>query len=384
MSKVGFTAEELVRYSRQLVLPEVGIKGQQKLKQARVLIVGAGGLGSPIAFYLAAAGVGTIGIVDDDAVSISNLHRQILYRAEDIGRQKAAIARDRLAAINPAVDVVPYSQRLDSFNAIDVINKYDIVADCTDNFPTRYLLNDACVLTRKISVYGSVFRFEGQVSVFETPRGPCYRCLHPTPPPPELVQDCAQAGVLGVLPGIVGTLQANEILKLILTRGTALVGRLMMVDALTARVQEIAIAKDPDCPVCGTRPTIHSLIDYEAFCSDDREMPIQEEGKRDFEISVEELKRRMDNGERVALLDVREPHEHKICNLGGQLVPLRELEQKKSGLDARHELVVYCHHGIRSHAAVMMLKRSGFQHVKNLVGGIDAWARQIDTAMPRY
>jgi adenylyltransferase/sulfurtransferase len=360
------------------------VEGQGKLKAARVLIVGAGGLGSPVALYLAAAGVGTIGIVDDDIVSLSNLQRQVLYNSADVGRRKVEVASERLLSINSTINVVSYARRLDSSNALEIIGGYDIIADCTDNFPTRYLINDACVLATKVDVYGSVFRFEGQVSVFDSSAGPCYRCLYPSPPPPELVLDCTHAGVLGVLPGIVGSLQANEVIKLILGKGTTLAGRLLMIDSLSAKTQEVIVKKDPKCPLCGKMPGIHSLIDYEEFCSGRSPSSVGKGQVEGSEITVQELKRRLDRGENISLLDVREPYEHELCNLGGQLIPLRELQERKSELGIVDEVVVYCHHGIRSNAAVTLLKRLGFRNARNLVGGIDAWARQIDTKMPRY
>jgi molybdopterin/thiamine biosynthesis adenylyltransferase/rhodanese-related sulfurtransferase len=384
MSQLAFTVEESDRYSRHFVLPEVGVEGQGRLKGSRVLIVGVGGLGSPVALYLAAAGVGTIGIVDDDCVSLSNLQRQVLYNTVDVGRRKVDAARERLLSINHTINIVSYATRLDSSNALEVIDGYHIVADCTDNLPSRYLINDACCFSRKVNVYGSLFRFEGQVSVFDPSFGPCYRCLFPTPPPPELVQDCAQAGVLGVLPGIVGALQANEIIKVILRKGTALAGRLLMIDALTATTQEIIVRKDSKCSVCGESPTIRSLINYEEFCSGTSRSSAQAGDAEISDITVEELKRRLDNGETIYLLDVREEHEYRICNLGGQLIPLRELDERKSEIDAHGEVVVYCHHGIRSNAAVSILRRSGLRNVRNLVGGIDAWSRQVDRTMPRY
>ncbi|MBM2840455.1 MAG: Sulfur carrier protein adenylyltransferase ThiF [Bacteroidetes bacterium] len=377
-----FTEHELERYSRHFVLPEIGIDGQQKLKQARVLIVGAGGLGSPVGLYLAAAGVGTIGIVDDDTISVSNLQRQILYSSNDVGKQKALVARDRLLSLNPTINAVSHPVRLNSSNALSLLGEYDIVADCSDNFPTRYLINDACVLSKKRNVYGSVFRFEGQVTVFDPFGGPCHRCLFPMPPPSELVQDCSQAGVLGVLTGIVGALQANEIIKLILMKGKPLTGRVLMVNALTASFQELQVRRDPSCPVCGTDPSLTSLIDYEQFCAaGDSSHDI---GSAESEITVRELKLRFDKHDPIALLDVREPFERAICTLGGLHVPLGELERRKSELDPSRDLVVYCHHGIRSRVAAAMLKRSGFCDVKNLAGGIDAWAHEIDTAMPQY
>lgn len=382
MSGDMFTEHEQERYSRHFILPEVGTEGQEKLQRSRVLIVGAGGLGSPVALYLAAAGVGTIGIVDHDRVSLSNLQRQILYSSDDVGKEKARVARDRLLAINPTINVSSYVVRLDSSNAFSILNEYEIVADCSDNFPTRYLINDACVLSRKRNVYGSVFRFEGQVSVFDPLNGPCYRCLYPTPPSPELVQDCSQAGVLGVLTGIIGALQANEIIKLILTKGRSLTGRILMFDALATKVQELLVKKDPACPVCGTGPAITSLIDYEQFCfGGNAQLHMR---TAESEITVGELKLRLENEDPVALLDVREPYERTICSLGGTFIPLNELDQRRAELDPSRELVVYCHHGIRSRMAAAMLRRSGFCNVKNLVGGIDAWAHEIDAAMPHY
>ncbi len=381
MSGIEFTSEEQERYSRHFVLPDVGVEGQSKLKAARVLIVGAGGLGSPVALYLAAVGVGTIGIVDHDVVSLSNLQRQILYSSADVGKSKALVARERILSLNPTLKVVVYQERLDSSNALGILREFDIIADCTDNFPTRYLINDACVLASKVNVYGSVFRHEGQVSVFDASHGPCYRCLYPAPPPPELVQDCAQAGVLGVLTGIVGTLQANEIIKQTLGNGKSLAGRLLMVDALNATTQEIAVEKDPACPVCGENRSITLLIDYEEFCMGNSS---PDKDSSQFEISVKELKQRLGQGQSIALLDVREPFEQQLCSLGGQLIPLRELDQRKEELNRESEIIVYCHHGMRSQSAVNLLRRSGFSNVKNLDGGIDAWAREIDKSMPRY
>ena len=381
MSQQSFTPEEMERYSRHFVLPEVGVDGQLKLREGKVLIVGAGGLGSPVALYLAAAGIGRIGIAEFDTVTSSNLQRQILYTANDVGKRKSAVARERLESLNPHVEVRMHDTRLTSTNALDIIREYDIIADCTDNFPTRYLINDACVLTRRINVYGSVFRFEGQVSVFDASLGPCYRCIYPAPPPPELVQDCSQAGVLGVLPGIVGALQANEVVKLILAKGEPLVGRMVFVDALAASVQEMTVAKDKHCPVCGESPAITSLIDYEEFCSG----PTSAVEKSDnHEMSVQELKRRRDARSPIFLLDVREPYEYAICNIGGHLIPLSQLESRLSEIEHAQEIIVYCHHGIRSEAACTILRKHGFHNVRNLSGGIDGWAHLVDPKMPRY
>ncbi len=382
MNHDEFTTEEQERYSRHFVLPEVGPAGQAKLRAGRVLIVGAGGLGSPVGLYLAAAGVGLIGIADHDTVSISNLQRQVLYGSDDIGKAKVHAAKKRLLSLNRNVDVVAYEHRLDASNIFEVLKGYDIVADCTDNFPTRYLINDACVLARKSCVYGSVFRFEGQVTVFGLPGGPCYRCIFPLPPSPESAQDCSQAGVVGALPGIVGALQANEIIKLILGAGAVLSGRLLMIDALAAQSREILVRKDPACPVCGKNPSITSLIDYEEFCSGGAHAAAIAPGVAD--ITVEDLKLRLDSGESIQLLDVREQFERAICSLGGVFIPLRELEGRASELDRNQEVIVYCHHGIRSQVAVTMLKRLGVLKAVNLLGGIDMWARQIDTSMPRY
>lgn len=382
MNHDEFTAEEQERYSRHFVLPEIGPAGQSKLKAGRVLIVGAGGLGSPVGLYLAAAGVGVIGIADHDTVSISNLQRQVLYGSDDVGKAKVHAAKERLLSVNPNVNVVLHEHRLDPSNILEVLQGYDIVADCTDNFPTRYLINDACVLTGKACVYGSVFRFEGQVTVFAYPGGPCYRCVYPVPPALELVQDCSQAGVVGALPGIVGALQASEIIKLILGAGKILNGRLFMIDALAVRSQEVLVRKDPACPICGESPSITSLIDYEEFCSGGVQAATIDPVVPDM--TVEELKRRIDGGESVQLLDVRERFERDICSLGGTFIPLGELRDRISELDATKELVVYCHHGIRSQNAVNLLTQAGVRNARNLLGGIDMWARRIDSGMPRY
>jgi len=379
---VRLSREEIRRYGRHLILPEVGLDGQMKLKAASVLLVGAGGLGSPLALYLAAAGIGRIGIVDFDVVDESNLQRQILHSTEYIGRPKLESAKDRIRAINPNVEVEQFSTRLTSENALDIIRAFDLVADGTDNFPTRYLVNDACVLLKKPNVYGSIFRFEGQVSVFSAPGGPCYRCLYADPPPPGLVPSCAEGGVLGVLPGIIGTMQAAEAVKLILGIGEPLIGRLLLLDALTMKTRELKLRRDPACKVCGDHPEIKELIDYEMFCGI---TPPEAGAAPDADaISVTEVKEKLDRGESLFLLDVREPQEYQIANLGGHLIPLSDLPRRVHELDSSREIVAYCHTGVRSGKAVQFLKQLGFRKVRNLTGGIDAWAEEIDAEMPRY
>ena len=383
MANVELSGEEIRRYGRHLIMPEVGMVGKKKLKAASVQLIGAGGLGSPLGLYLAAAGVGRIGIVDFDVVDYSNLQRQVLYSTKDVGRPKLASAKERLEGINPFVKVETYEMHLSSENALGLFSGYDIIVDGTDNFPTRYLVNDACVITGKPNVYGSIFRFEGQVSVFATNDGPCYRCLYPEPPPPGLVPSCAEGGVLGILPGIIGTIQANETVKLIIGKGEPLVGRLLLFDALKTKFRELKLRKNPDCPVCGQHRTITSLIDYEAFCgvqagwdSFTRE--------REYEITVDELKKRLDNKDDLFILDVREPQEYQICNLNGYLIPLKDLPKRINELDTAKEIIVHCKVGGRSRQAVEFMKQSGFRKVKNLVGGIDEWAELIDPTMPRY
>ena len=381
-AEASLSPEELQRYSRHLILPEVGVEGQKKLKEARVLLVGAGGLGSPLGLYLAAAGVGRIGLVDFDTVDFSNLQRQVLYGTKDVGRRKLAAASERITDINPHVEVVPYETHLTSENALDIFPDYDLVVDGTDNFPTRYLVNDACVLTGKPNVYGSIFRFEGQVSVFATAEGPCYRCLYAEPPPPGLVPSCAEGGVLGVLPGIVGTIQANEAIKMILGVGEPLVGRLLLFDALRMRFRELCVRKNPACPICGPNATIRKLIDYEAFCGVRPEAP---RAQNDTEVTALELKARLDRGERPVVVDVREPYEHAICRIPGTtLIPLREIPARHGELDPNAEIVVHCKHGQRSAQAAGFLREHGFSKVRNLRGGIDAWARDVDPTMARY
>ncbi|HUL43053.1 MAG TPA: molybdopterin-synthase adenylyltransferase MoeB [Bacteroidota bacterium] len=379
--RVELSREEMLRYSRHLIMPEVGLEGQKKLKAARVLLIGAGGLGSPLGLYLAAAGVGTIGIVDFDKVDLTNLHRQLLHGTTDVGRSKLDSARDRLADVNPHVNVETYEMRLTSENALDLLERFDVIIDGTDNFPTRYLVNDACVLLGKPNVYGSIFRFDGQVTVFDARKGPCYRCLYAAPPPPGLVPSCAEGGVLGVLPGIIGTLQALEAIKIIIGHGEVLVGRLVLFDAFTMKFREFKLRKDPQCPICSANPTIHQLIDYEQFCGTS---PHPTNGTSEFEISVQELKSRLDRGDDLLILDVREAHEYEINNLNGLLIPLNQLPARVHELDSSREIIVHCKMGGRSARAVEFLRQSGFRKVKNLVGGIDAWAENIDPTMPHY
>jgi len=377
------TNDEILRYSRHLIMPEVGMEGQQKLKAAKVLCIGAGGLGSPLALYLAAAGVGTLGIVDFDVVDFTNLQRQIIHSTADVGRPKLESAAEKLKAINPFINLRTFNTRLSSENALDLFREFDIVADGTDNFPTRYLVNDACVLTGKPNVYGSIFRFEGQASVFATEQGPCYRCLYPEPPPPGLVPSCAEGGVLGILPGLVGVMQATEAIKLILGIGDPLIGRLLLIDALGMKFRELKLRKNPDCPACGRNRTITKLIDYNEFCGiRGEETPVSTTGIPT--IQVEELKRRLDAGENLFVLDVREPHEYQICNINGYLIPLGDLPKRVSELDSSREIVAHCRSGVRSGKAVEFLQQAGFKKVHNLAGGILAWADRIDPKMPKY
>ena len=376
--------DEVGRYSRHLILPEVGMEGQLKLKAARVLCIGAGGLGSPVALYLGAAGVGTIGIVDFDTVDFSNLHRQIIHGTPDVGRSKLASAKSRLNALNPEVDVVTHELALSSKNALDLFADYDLVVDGTDNFPTRYLVNDACVISGKPNIYGSIFRFEGQMSVFAAAGGPCYRCMFPDPPPPGLVPSCAEGGVLGILPGVVGTIQATEAIKTILGVGELLIGRFLLFDALKMRFRELKVRKDADCPVCGDHPTVTELIDYEQFCGVVPEAPVTEAPPSD-EATVEELKTRLDRRDPFLLLDVREPREFEICRIPGSvLIPLNELPSRLSELEERGEMIVHCRSGVRSGKAVRLLRESGFGGARNLTGGILAWIDRIDPSMPKY
>ncbi len=379
---VSLTNEEILRYSRHLIMPEVGMEGQLKLKRAKVLCVGAGGLGSPLSLYLAAAGVGTLGIVDFDVVDFTNLQRQVIHGTSDVGRKKLDSAEDTLREINPNVEIRKFETRLTSANALELFLEFDIIADGTDNFPTRYLVNDACVLTGKPNVYGSIFRFEGQACVFATKDGPCYRCLYPEPPPPGLVPSCAEGGVLGILPGLVGLIQATETIKLILGSGEPLIGRLLLVDALGMRFRELKLRKNPDCPACGAHPTVTELIDYNQFCGVRGEEPAAPTDRTDM--TVEELKQRLDQGDNLFVLDVREPHEYQIANIGGHLIPLNDLPKRVGELDASREIVVHCRSGVRSAKGADFLRQSGFSRVHNLAGGIIAWAERIDPKMPKY
>jgi molybdopterin/thiamine biosynthesis adenylyltransferase/rhodanese-related sulfurtransferase len=393
------TNEEISRYSRHLILPEVGYEGQQRLKAAKVLCVGTGGLGAPLALYLAAAGVGTIGLVDFDTVDASNLQRQIIHSTATVGLLKVDSAEIMLKGLNPNLNVVKHNVMLTSDNALEIFADYDVIADGTDNFQTRYLVNDACVLLDKPNAYGSIFRFEGQASVFATKEGPCYRCLYPEPPPPGLVPSCAEGGVLGILPGLVGVIQATEVIKLILGIGDTLVGRLLLVDALGMTFRQLKLRKNPDCPVCGTHPTVTALIDYDQFCGIPKPTstgPLEVAQNQEVaavsvvdgipQITVEALKAKLDAKENIFVLDVREPHEYPIANLGAPLIPVGEIE-KRIGEIASHkndEVIVHCRSGARSQKAAIELKAAGFTNVTNLSGGILAWADKIDPTMPKY
>ena len=380
----ALSAQEVARYSRHLIMPEVGMDGQKRLKAASVLLIGAGGLGSPLGLYLAAAGVGSIGLVDFDVVDFSNLQRQVLHGTPDVGRPKLQSAKDRLQAINPEVRIDLYETRLTSQNALEILRPYDVVIDGTDNFPTRYLVNDACVLLGKPNVYGSIFRFDGQASVFYPGRGPCYRCLYPEPPPPGEVPSCAEGGVLGILPGLVGCIQATEAVKLILGRGEPLVGRLLLYDALQMSFREFRVRRNPKCPVCGERPTITGLIDYEQFCGvrgQEAPAPAATEG----DITAKDLFRLVDAGNPPFILDVRNPEEFQICRIpGSTLLPLPELPKRFAELDKGREMVVHCKSGMRSAKAIAFLRQQGFTKLRNLKGGILAWADQVDPTMAKY
>ena len=389
-TETGLTPAESLRYARHLILPDFGPEGQRRLKQSRVLVVGAGGLGSPVAMYLAAAGVGTLGIVDFDRVDVTNLQRQVIHGTSDVGRPKLDSARDRIGEINPHVTVEPHPTRLTSADARQVVREYEVVIDGTDNFPTRYLLNDACVLEGKPNVYGSILRWEGQASVFWAERGPGYRCLFSEPPPPHLVPNCAEGGVLGVLPGIVGCIQANEAVKLLLGVGETLVGRLLLFDALRMRFREMRLRKDPACPVCGEHPTIHELIDYEQFCgltspATETEREMEEDGVP--ELTATELKARLDRGDRLTIIDVREPFEWEIGNLeahGARLIPLGQLPQRAGEIDPADEVVLQCRSGGRSAMAAGFLRDRGYPRVWNLAGGILGWSDEVDPSIPKY
>ena len=391
--------EEIARYSRHLILPEVGMEGQQKLKAAKVLCVGTGGLGAPMALYLAAAGVGTIGLIDFDVVDESNLQRQIIHSQSTVGMLKVDSAEQMLKGLNKNVNVIKHNTMLTSANALDILKDYDVIADGTDNFQTRYLVNDACVLLGKPNAYASIFRFEGQASVFATEEGPCYRCLYPEPPPPGLVPSCAEGGVLGILPGLLGVIQATEAIKLILGLGEPLVGRLLLVDALGMNFRTLKLRKNPDCPACGTHPTVTELIDYDQFCGIEKPTTVGPlEVSRDKavanaaivdgipQITVETLKKKLDAKENIFVLDVREPHEYPIANLGAPLIPVGTIESRLNEIADRKndEIIVHCRSGARSQKAALALKAAGFTNVSNLTGGILAWAEKIDPSMPKY
>jgi sulfur-carrier protein adenylyltransferase/sulfurtransferase len=378
--------EEILRYSRHLIMPEVGMEGQLKLKNASVLLVGAGGLGAPLGLYLAAAGIGRIGMVDFDVVDFTNLQRQVIHGTKDVGRKKLDSAFDKMADINPNVKLEKHEVALTSENALDIIRNYDFVVDGTDNFPTRYLVNDACVLLKKPNIYGSIFRFEGQCTVFAYPGGPCYRCLYPEPPPPGLVPSCAEGGVLGILPGIIGLMQATETVKLILGTGEPLVGRLVLYDALAMRFRELKLRRNPECPVCGDHPTLHKLIDYQEFCG----VPHQEVEHvapvaNLSEIEPTEVKQKIDRGDKFILLDVREPHEFQICRIPtSTLIPLGELPKHLNEFDKNAEIVAHCKSGVRSGKAINLLRENGFKNVRNMKGGILAWSDKVDPSVPKY
>ena len=393
------TNDEIARYSRHLILPEVGMEGQQKLKAAKVLCIGTGGLGAPLALYLAAAGVGTIGLVDFDVVDTSNLQRQIIHSTKTVGMLKNDSAELMLKGLNPDMKVIKHNTMLTSANALEILKDYDVIADGTDNFQTRYLVNDACVILGKPNAYASIYRFEGQASVFGAPLGPCYRCLYPEPPPPGLVPSCAEGGVLGILPGLLGVIQATETIKLILGIGEPLIGRLLLVDALGMNFRTLKLRKNPDCPVCGTHPTVTELIDYDQFCGIEKPTSVgplevaHDKAVADQplvdgipQISVEALKQKLDAKEDVFVLDVREPHEYQIVNIGAPLIPLGSIESRIGELAAQkdREIVVHCKSGARSQKAALALKQAGFTNVSNLTGGITAWADRIDKSLPKY
>ncbi len=375
--------EEIARYSRHLILPEVGMQGQAKLKQAKVVMIGAGGLGAPVGLYLAAAGIGRVGIVDFDVVDASNLQRQVIHGTKDLGRKKLDSAADRMLDINPNIKIDKFDAGLTSENALEILRDYDIVIDGTDNFPTRYLVNDACVILKKPNVYGSIFRFEGQATVFAYEDGPCYRCLYPEPPPPGLVPSCAEGGVLGILPGLIGVVQATEAVKMVLGVGETLKNRLLLYDALSMRFRELKLRKDRDCPVCGDHPTVTKLIDYQEFCGV-RPAPVQTESPEGV-IDPVEVRQKLDRGEDFTLIDVREPHEYQIARIpGAKLIPLGELPKHLSELDSNADIVAHCKTGGRSQKAVDLLKQNGFRHVRNMTGGITAWSDKVDPSVPKY
>ena len=380
----ALTNEEVARYSRHLILPEVGVQGQQKLKQAKIAMIGAGGLGAPVGLYLAAAGIGRVGIVDFDVVDASNLQRQVIHGTKDLGRKKLDSAADRMRDINPNIRIDKFEVGLTSANAFEILRDYDLVIDGTDNFPTRYLVNDACVLLKKPNVYGSIFRFEGQATIFAYEDGPCYRCLYPEPPPPGLVPSCAEGGVLGILPGLIGVIQATEAVKIILGVGETLKSRLLLYDALTMRFRELKLRKDRDCPVCGDHPTVTKLIDYQEFCGIAPQAPAAQ-AATDGVIEPTEVKQKLDRGDDFTLIDVREPHEYEIARIpGAKLIPLGQLPQRLAELDPNAEIVAHCKSGARSQKAVDLLKQSGFPKVRNMTGGILAWSEKVDPTVPKY
>ena len=378
------TRDEILRYSRHLIMPEVGIEGQQRLKEASVLLIGAGGLGSPLGLYLAAAGIGRLGIVDFDKVDFTNLQRQIIHRTDDVGRLKVESAKERINAINPAIEVKTFNTKISRENVMELVKDYDLVIDGTDNFPTRYLVNDACVFQKKPNIYGSIFRFDGQATVFYPFKGPCYRCLYPEPPPPGMVPSCAEGGVLGVLPGLVGLIQATEAVKLIIGKGEPLIGRLLLYNALKMEFREVKLKRNPECPVCGEHPTIKELVDYEEFCGLTRGEEAST-AHREYDLGPGEVKRLLEQDKDVVLLDVRETHEFDIVRIeGATLIPLSELHLRTNELDTADTIVTYCHHGQRSLQAIKTLEFFGFKKLKHLRGGIDAWAGEVDPEMARY
>src|SRR3977135_516974 len=379
----SLTNEEILRYSRHLIMPEVGMEGQLKLKRARVLLIGTGGLGAPLGLYLAAAGVGHLGLVDFDVVDFSNLQRQVTFATGDVGKHKTEAAKARLSGLNPTIEIETFETRLTSENALELFRDFDIIVDGTDNFPTRFLVNDACLLLGKPNVYGSIFRFEGPATVFGYPGGQCYRCLYPEPPPPGLVPSCAEGGVLGVLPGIIGSIQAMETIKLILGTGDSLVGRLLLFDALAMRFRELKLRKNPACALCGEHRTINKLIDYYEFCGV-RGEEAPDSNVQVPEITPRELKSRLDRGDDLFILDVREPHEFQICNLKGNLIPLGELPRRVHELDSSREIVAHCRSGKRSAEAVDFLRKAGFRKILNLKGGSLAWSDEVDPSVPKY
>ena len=382
---MNLTNEQISRYSRHLILPEVGLAGQEKLQEAKVLCIGSGGLGSPIILYLAAAGVGTLGIVDFDNVELSNLQRQIIHREEWVGKSKNDSAKSSVNALNSDIKITTYDERLTSQNAMGIIKEYDIVVDGTDNFATRYLVNDATALLKKPNVYGSIFRFEGQASVFYSEKGPCYRCLYPAPPPPGMVPSCAEGGVLGILPGVIGLIQSTEVIKLILSKGDSLIGRLLLFEAMPMKFRELKLKKDPDCPICGKNATIKELVDYDEFCGVGKSEEDARKTDSGIEITTHELKKLIDEKSSFTLIDVREPHEYEICRIeGATLIPLATIANQMTGLDQTGEMITYCHAGIRSYKAAEFLKSMGFGKVRSLKGGIKAWSKDIDPSIPVY